>query len=64
MSLINCRNCGKQISDKAQRCIHCGCPIEKMILVVKKEHNLNIKWRLIRIIFLICIIIYICIILF
>lgn len=24
MALINCRNCGKRISDKAERCPHCG----------------------------------------
>lgn len=24
MALINCQNCGKQISDKAQYCVHCG----------------------------------------
>jgi len=27
MALINCKNCGKQISDKATNCIHCGYPI-------------------------------------
>jgi len=25
MALIYCPNCGKQISDKADRCISCGC---------------------------------------
>lgn len=24
MALINCSRCGKQISDKSNRCIHCG----------------------------------------
>lgn len=24
MALINCQNCGKQISDKSINCIHCG----------------------------------------
>lgn len=27
MALINCPECGKEISDKAAMCIHCGCPI-------------------------------------
>ena len=27
MSLINCPECGKQISDKSQVCIHCGYKI-------------------------------------
>lgn len=28
MALIKCPECGKEISDKAASCIHCGCPIE------------------------------------
>lgn len=28
MALIKCSECGKEISDKAATCIHCGCPIE------------------------------------
>lgn len=28
MALIDCPECGKQISDKAQECNSCGCPIE------------------------------------
>lgn len=27
MALINCPECGKEISDKAVACPHCGCPI-------------------------------------
>jgi len=27
MALIKCPDCGKEISDKAASCIHCGCPI-------------------------------------
>lgn len=27
MTLITCSECGKQISDKAPHCIHCGAPI-------------------------------------
>lgn len=29
MSLIKCPECGKEISDKANVCIHCGCPLEE-----------------------------------
>lgn len=29
MALINCPECGKQISDKAPACIHCGNPMPK-----------------------------------
>lgn len=31
MALIKCKECNKEISDKATTCIHCGCPIEKEI---------------------------------
>lgn len=27
MALIKCEECGKEVSDKAPSCIHCGCPI-------------------------------------
>ena len=28
MALINCPECGKEISNKSKQCIHCGFPIE------------------------------------
>lgn len=27
MALIKCPECGKEVSDKAQSCVNCGCPI-------------------------------------
>ena len=30
MALINCPECGKEISDKAPACIHCGYPLDKI----------------------------------
>jgi len=27
MALIKCEECGKEISNKAKACVHCGCPI-------------------------------------
>ena len=27
MPLINCPDCNKEVSDKAEACIHCGCPL-------------------------------------
>jgi hypothetical protein len=30
MSLINCPECGKQVSDRASVCPNCGCPIENI----------------------------------
>lgn len=29
MVLIKCTECGKEISDKANVCSNCGCPIER-----------------------------------
>lgn len=29
MALIKCPECGKEISDKSDRCIHCGYPLPK-----------------------------------
>ena len=28
MALIKCKECGKEISDKATACPHCGCPVQ------------------------------------
>ena len=30
MALIKCSECGKEISDKANNCPNCGCPIDKI----------------------------------
>ena len=37
MALINCHECGKEISDRAVACPHCGCPIE--------ADNKNIEYK-------------------
>lgn len=38
MSLINCPECSKEISDLAESCPHCGCPIEgNLEIELKKE---------------------------
>ena len=34
MALIKCPECGKEVSDKAPACIHCGCPLEQKIYEV------------------------------
>ncbi len=31
MALIKCSECGKKISDKAEKCINCGTPISEML---------------------------------
>lgn len=30
MALIKCPECGKETSNQAERCVHCGYPIEKL----------------------------------
>lgn len=32
MSLINCPECGKEISDKSEKCIYCGYPLENKVI--------------------------------
>lgn len=33
MALINCPECGKEISDSAEKCIHCGYEITMIHMV-------------------------------
>ena len=49
MALIKCRECGKDISDKSNVCIHCGCPINN-----KKIENDKNKLLFIKIWFIVC----------
>lgn len=46
MALIKCPECGREISDNATVCPHCGCPsdIIKEKLNCKKLRMLNPKW--------------------
>lgn len=37
MALIKCPECGKEISDKSTNCIHCGYPLEHLVVVSKEE---------------------------
>ncbi|MDR0834688.1 MAG: zinc-ribbon domain-containing protein [Candidatus Symbiothrix sp.] len=36
MALINCPECGKEISDKALQCPQCGCPINSEVVKMRK----------------------------
>ena len=42
MALIKCPECGKEISDKAEVCIRCGYPIQKMMQEKDVENNICI----------------------
>lgn len=44
MALIKCNECGKEMSDNAKICPHCGCPLAVAKKVTKEEieeYNLN-----------------------
>ena len=41
MALIKCSKCGHDISDKAEKCIHCGCPIKPIIKCEECGHVLK-----------------------
>lgn len=43
MALIKCVECGKEISDKAESCINCGCPIN-----ISLNKNLNEKKKVLN----------------
>ena len=39
MALIQCKECGQMVSDRAKACIHCGCPLEEEKNIVKIKFN-------------------------
>lgn len=39
MALINCPECGKEVSDKAEQCPNCGCNIVKYSKKIKKAED-------------------------
>lgn len=41
MSLIKCKECKKEISNKATVCIHCGCPVEKELICIECGNKLD-----------------------
>ncbi|MBN2326857.1 MAG: zinc ribbon domain-containing protein [Candidatus Omnitrophica bacterium] len=41
MALIECPECSKQISDKAESCPNCGCPIKKKPVTVEKNKGIG-----------------------
>jgi predicted permease/ribosomal protein L37E len=49
MALIKCEECGKEVSDKAKQCIHCGNPLleerKNNIETVKKKENETVITR-------------------
>lgn len=43
MALIKCNECGKEISDKADKCPNCGCPIKHSYTVNKQPYTITIN---------------------
>ena len=43
MSLIKCPECGKEISNKAPQCIHCGFPINNKINQKEKKYAIYLR---------------------
>lgn len=37
MALITCPECGNSISEYASMCLHCGCPMNMIVLLLEKE---------------------------
>jgi hypothetical protein len=50
MALINCPECGKQISDKAEMCPHCGIEVQKVLVEIREKQRIQRKKRKKRII--------------
>lgn len=48
MALIECKECKKEISDKAEKCPNCGCPVSEMvssgIVKIKMPNDIVIGW--------------------
>ena len=41
MAITKCQECGKEISDKAQTCPHCGAPVEEGAVSSKTAQSLK-----------------------
>lgn len=44
MALIKCPECGKEISDKSEKCINCGCPISDNQTKTPQDEGSDIKY--------------------
>ena len=45
MALITCIDCGQSVSDHAEICPHCGCPISLSLENQKTSNNNNIFYK-------------------
>lgn len=44
MALIACAECGKEISDKAAACLHCGAPVTGAATVAPPDATKSSSW--------------------
>lgn len=42
MALINCPECGKEISDKSEKCVHCGYPVRTTPYLCEKINGIEV----------------------
>ncbi len=58
MALIKCKNCGKDISSNAEKCVHCGATNEMQESIINgvngTEKNINFFLKLSKICKIIC----------
>jgi len=47
MSLISCTECGREVSDKAEKCVNCGYPIKTQPYIENiNEKNIEVSFLL------------------
>ena len=50
MALINCPNCGRQVSTKAQKCPHCGFDVEQYVTQCREKEQLKEKHQSVKVV--------------
>ena len=46
MALINCPECNKEVSDKSEKCIHCGYPIQNNNICIVNGQKKDLSFLL------------------
>lgn len=47
MSLIHCPECGKEVSDKSDKCIHCGYPLKQKTIINGVTYDLSSELKMV-----------------
>ena len=56
MALINCPECGKEISDSSEKCIYCGFPLKPNNEKPKKNSKMGLVIRLIAVVIVVAVV--------